>query len=226
MTDTTPSGSNPDEMTLEEIRQLLAPSFPEHVAFDGWGDQALALAAYQHKVPIERARLAFPEGRLQMIDAWFLAIDKEFETKAEAMPLDTMRIRDKIQTLVMLRFELERPHREALRRAISILMMPNHLTHSSQRSWHTADLIWKFAGDQSTDFSYYTRRFSLSTIYMATLYVFLDDKDPDLKNTRQFLERRIGNLMRINKIKSWIKRPTGNSFSFSRLLGRLRYPKD
>ncbi|ART93273.1 ubiquinone biosynthesis protein COQ9 [Zymomonas mobilis] len=224
MTDSSPSGSNPDEMTLDEIRQAIAPSLPEHVAFDGWSDQALALAAYQHKIPIERARLAFHDGRIQMIDAWFDSVDKALIEKAESLSLDDMRVRDKIQALIMARLEIMQPYREALRRALSILVMPSHVPHSSQLSWHAADLIWKLAGDKSTDFSYYTRRLSLDAIYMATLYVYLDDKDPELANTRQFLARRIGNFMKVHKIKSWFKRSEDSKFSFSRLLGRLRYP--
>ncbi|MFT8736483.1 MAG: COQ9 family protein [Zymomonas mobilis] len=224
MTDSSPSGSNPDEMTLDQIRQILAPSLPEHVAFDGWSDQALALAAYQHKIPIERARLAFHDGRIQMIDGWFAAVDKALSEKAASLSLDDMKVRDKIQTLVMARFEIMQPYREALRRALSILMTPSHIAHSSQLSWHTADLIWKLAGDKSTNFSYYTRRLSLDAIFMATLYVYLDDKDAELSNTRQFLARRIQNLMRFHKVKSWFSRPEESKFSFSRLLGRLRYP--
>lgn len=224
MTDSSLSGSTPDEMTLDEIRQVIAPNLPEHVAFDGWSDQALALAAYQRQIPIERARLAFHDGQIQMIDAWFAFVDKTLDEKAKTLSLDDMRIRDRIQTLIMARLEIMQPYREALRRAISILVMPTHVPHSSRLSWHVADLIWKLAGDESTDFSYYTRRLSLDAIYMATLYVYLDDKDPELTNTRQFLARRIENFMKVHKIKSWFKRSEENKFSFSRLLGRLRYP--
>src|SRR3546814_17743763 len=65
----------PGEMTLDELRAALAPLIPAHAAFDGWSDEALAMAAAELRVPSERARLCFPGGAVEMIDAWFDAID-------------------------------------------------------------------------------------------------------------------------------------------------------
>src|SRR3546814_4092798 len=64
----------PGEMTLDELRAALAPLIPAHAAFDGWSDEALAMAAAELRVPSERARLCFPGGAVEMIDAWFDAI--------------------------------------------------------------------------------------------------------------------------------------------------------
>src|SRR3546814_2143686 len=61
----------PGEMTLDELRAALAPLIPAHAAFDGWSDEALAMAAAELRVPSERARLCFPGGAVEMIDAWF-----------------------------------------------------------------------------------------------------------------------------------------------------------
>ena len=65
----------PGEMTLDELRMALAPLIPAHAAFDGWSEEALAMAARELGVPPARARIAFPGGPAQMIDAWFDSVD-------------------------------------------------------------------------------------------------------------------------------------------------------
>ena len=75
----------PTEMTLDELRLALAPLIPANAMFDGWGDQALAMAAAELGVPAPRARLCFPGGAPDMIDAWFDAIDR---ATAAAFPLE------------------------------------------------------------------------------------------------------------------------------------------
>ncbi|MEC7930871.1 MAG: COQ9 family protein, partial [Pseudomonadota bacterium] len=37
--------SETQDLTLDEIRALLAPILPRHAAFDGWRPQAVAMAA-------------------------------------------------------------------------------------------------------------------------------------------------------------------------------------
>ena len=67
---------DPLDMTLDELRDALGPLLPAQAAFDGWTPAALDAAAAALGVPADRARLAFPDGPVQMIDAWFAAVDR------------------------------------------------------------------------------------------------------------------------------------------------------
>ena len=214
----------PAEMNLDELRAALAPALPGHAAFDGWSDEALAMAAADLGVPPERARLAFKGGQAQMIDAWFDWIDKAM---LEAFPperIAAMKIRDRIRELVLFRLKAIRPHREALRRALAVLAMPQNLVDAGRLAWRSADRIWRVAGDTATDFNHYSKRAILVGVYGSASLVFLDDDSDDLAETRAFLNRRIDDVMRFEKFKaSW--RGTGARLpSLSRFLGRLRYP--
>ena len=214
----------PAEMNLDELRAALAPALPGHAAFDGWSDEALAMAAADLGVPPERARLAFKGGQAQMIDAWFDWIDKAM---LEAFPperIAAMKIRDRIRELVLFRLKAIRPHREALRRALAVLAMPQNLVDAGRLAWRSADRIWRVAGDTATDFNHYSKRAILVGVYGSASLVFLDDDSDDLAETRAFLNRRIDDVMRFEKFKaSW--RGTGARLpSPSRFLGRLRYP--
>ena len=214
----------PIDMNLDELRAALAPVLPGHAAFDGWSNEALAMAAGELGVPPERARLAFPQGQVEMIDAWFDAIDKAM---LDAFPPDriaAMKIRERIRELILFRFEAMRPNREALRRALAILAQPQNLAAGARLGWRAADRIWRVAGDTATDFNHYSKRFILVGVYGSTSLVFLDDENPDLAETRAFLNRRIDDVMRFEKFKASWRGTRERLPSLSRFLGRLRYP--
>ena len=114
------------------------------------------------------------------------------------------------------------PAREAVRRALSVLAMPQNAPLGARAGWHTADLMWRMAGDTSTDFNHYTKRMTLGAVYGSTLLTWLDDQSEGWSETAAFLDRRIDNVMQFEK---WKAQWRGQErFSLSRFLGRLRYP--
>ena len=214
----------PLDMTLDELKAALAPRLGAHAAFDGWGEAALAMAAGELGVPADRARLAFPGGAMEMIDAWFDWIDIAM---LEAFPperIATLKIRERIRSLLLFRLQTLAPWREALRRALSILAMPPNAAAGARLAWRSADRIWRLAGDTATDFNHYSKRAILIGVYGSTTMIFLDDESEDLAETRAFLDRRIDDVMRFEKAKARWKGAKRHHFSPSRFLGRLRYP--
>lgn len=214
----------PLDMNLDELKAALAPLLPGHAAFDGWSDSALAMAADGLGVPAERARLAFRGGQAEMIDAWFDWIDKEMLVVFPPERIAQMKIRERIRELVLFRFEAMRPHREALRRALAILAMPQNVADAARLAWRSADRIWRVAGDTATDFNHYSKRAILIGVYGSTTLVFLDDDSADLAETRAFLNRRIDDVMNFEKFKAGWRGTRARLPSLSRFLGRLRYP--
>jgi ubiquinone biosynthesis protein COQ9 len=214
----------PIDMNLDELRDALAPLLPAHAAFDGWGEAAIAMAAAELGVPAGRARLAFPGGAMQMIDAWFDAIDKAMLAAFPPERIAALKVRERIAALILFRLETIAPQREALRRALAMLAMPAHALDGARLAWRSADRIWRLAGDAATDFNHYTKRGLLIGVYASTTFVFLDDRSEGLAETRAFLDRRIGDVMRIEKAKARWRGTKSYRPSLSRFLGRLRYP--
>ena len=214
----------PAEMNLDELRAALAPRLPEHAAFDGWSNEAVAVAANELGVPAGRARLVFRGGQVEMIDAWFDAIDKAMLDAFPPERIAAMKMRERIRELILFRLEAIRPHREALRRAVAILAQPRNLPDGARLAWRAADRIWRLAGDKATDFNHYSKRAILVGVYGSTSLIFLDDESADLAATRAFLNRRIDDVMRFEKFKASWRGTSERLPSLSRFLGRLRYP--
>ena len=212
------------DLTLDEIRAKLAPGIAANAAFDGWSDAARDMAAQAEGIDTDIAALAFKDGPVDMIDAWFAHIDGVMLAAVPPERLALMKIREKITVLVEARLDATSIDRESLRRALAILALPQNLAKATRLGWRTVDTIWRAAGDVATDYNYYTKRTILLGVYASTITVFLDDESEGLAETRAFLGRRIDGIMQFEKAKAGFLKRTEHGFSLSRFVGRLRYP--
>jgi ubiquinone biosynthesis protein COQ9 len=209
---------------LERLRRELALAVGENAVFDGWTAKAVDSAAAQLGIDPVQARLAMPKSQSGMIDLYIQEVDRALEAWFTPERLDKLKIREKIRALVWRRLEIMGPAREAVRRALAILAMPQNVPLALRISWRTADLMWRIAGDTSTDFNHYTKRMTLGAVYGSTLLVWLDDDSEGWSDTAAFLARRIDNVMAFEKWKAEWRGSSDRRLSISRFLGRLRYP--
>jgi ubiquinone biosynthesis protein COQ9 len=208
---------------LEQLRRQLALAVGENAVFDGWTRAAVDSAAAQLGIDPVQARLAMPKTQVGMIDNYIQEVDRALEASFTPKRLAGLKIREKIRSLVWHRLEIMGPAREAVRRALAILAMPQNLPLALRISWRSADLMWRIAGDRSSDFNHYTKRMTLGAVYGSTLLAWLDDQSDGWSETAAFLDRRIDDVMRFEKFKAdW--RGSSEHLSLSRFLGRLRYP--
>ncbi len=208
---------------LEQLRRRLALAVGEHAVFDGWSRAAIDAAADQLGIDRAQARLAMPKTHAGMVDVYIQGVDRALEEHCTPRRLAKLKIREKIRLLVWKRLEIMGPAREGVRRGLAILAMPQNVPLGMRIGWRTADLMWRLAGDTSTDFNHYTKRLTLGGVYASTLLVWLDDGSDGWSETAAFLDRRIDDVMKIEKWKAeW--RGSGESPSLVRFLGRLRHP--
>ena len=207
---------------LRRLREQLALAVGENAVFDGWSRAVVDAAADQMGIDRAQARLAFPKGQAEMVEAYIQAVDREMERRLPPEELRAMKIRERIRALVWTRLETMGPAREAVRRGLSILAMPQNVPLGMKLGWRSADLMWRLAGDTSTDFNHYTKRMTLGAVYGSTLLAWLDDSSEGWAETAAFLDRRIDDVMQFEKWKAQWKGQ--ERFSVTRFLGRLRYP--
>lgn len=212
------------DMTLDELRLALAPAIAESAIFDGWSKAALEHAAESHNVDIDVARLAYPGGAMDMIEAWIETVDAAMVQALPEEKLAQMKIRERIRALVQFRLGRVAGAKEALRRALAVMAQPQNAPRALQIGWRSADIMWRLAGDRATDYNHYTKRAILASIYAATLAVFVDDESDGAQATSEFLDRRIEGVMRFEKFKAKFAGTERDGFSVTRFLGRLRYP--
>ncbi len=212
------------DLTLDELRIALAPAIADAAIFDGWNEAAVRSAAEAEGVDPDVAALAFPGGPIDMIAAWFESVDAAMAETVPPARIADMKIRERIRSLVQARLDAMLGREEALRRALSMMAMPQNAARSLKLGWRSADVMWRLAGDTATDYNHYTKRAMLAGIYGATVAVFVDDESEGKAETRAFLDRRIDGVMRFEKAKAQLLGGDRDGFNVARFLGRLRYP--
>ncbi len=224
-----PQGGPEEGDALATVRDAVLEAALPHVAFDGWTDRTLARAVEDADVNPGLARLAFPRGGVDLALAFHHARDAALARALESEELMGLRFRDRIAHAVALRLELVAGEREAVRRATALFALPNHAADGARAIWHTADVIWTALGDTSRDYNWYTKRTTLSAVLSSSLLYWLGDLSPDMQATRDFIHRRIDNVMQIEEVKARLR---GNPLSAAmlkvpqRLLDRVRAPDD
>ncbi len=184
---------------------LLEATLP-HVAFDGWTLAAMRAGASDAGVDAADLERLFPGGPDELIALFLEQADADMVRELERRDLGNMRIRDRIATAVRVRLEQHAGHREAVRRALALQVLPHNGPGGMRALYRTVDAMWRAAGDTATDFNFYTKRLLLSGVYTATLMFWINDDSEDFEATWAFLDRRIGNVMEIEKAKGRVKR--------------------
>ena len=172
-----------------------------HVPFDGWTFRAVRMGLADIGVPPDEAELLFPGGAADMIEAFCDWADRGMEAEAATLDLVARRVHERVRAVIALRLARNRPHKEAIRRALAWLALPSHVRLAATCTARTADAVWHAAGDRSADFSWYTKRAILAAVYGATLLYWLRDGSEDEVATLAFLDRRLAGVGRIGSLR-------------------------
>ena len=208
---------------LDAAREKILAAVLPHVAFDGWTPRLMREAAEAAGIGHNEMRLAFPDGPLDLVDCFLSAGDRRMEAVLAQEDLAAMKIRQRITRAVRARLEADAPHREALRRALTLLALPTSGARGPRALYRTVDAIWRAAGDTSTDFNFYTKRATLAAVHSAVTLYWLADQSKDFADSWAFLDARIEDVMRFEKAKASLRGMAQKLPDPFALLGRLRY---
>ncbi|MBI3444288.1 MAG: COQ9 family protein, partial [Magnetospirillum sp.] len=212
-------------MESRRLKDALVTAMLPHAAFDGWTGATLTAAAAELDLdPILLGNL-FPGGAA---DAVCHLVDHANRLMAEdlaALGLDGRGVGEKVFLAVKCRLQRWDDHREAIRRAASLLALPPNLALAAKLTWGTSDSIWTAIGDTSHDFSWYTKRATLAAVYSATLLYWLDDTSEGSEETWAFLRRRLADIRSLPQLRQKLEGMTsGRKAALGGLAQRFRSP--
>ncbi len=187
----------------DEIREKLLDAALMNVPFDGWSEATLKAAIAETGIDEGLARAICPRGAVDLAIAFHERGDRIMAERLKAADLAEMRFRDRIALAVRYRLEAI-GDREALRRAVTLFALPQYVADGAKAVWGTCDLIWTLLGDTTDDYNWYTKRATLAAAYSATVLFWLGDDSLDHQATWAFLDRRIANIMQVEKLKAQV----------------------
>jgi ubiquinone biosynthesis protein COQ9 len=200
-----------------ERERLIAAILPD-VPFDGWTARALRHAARRVDIPAAEAVALFPRGAPDMIAAFSHWADKQMLLRLETALVEPVSLSRRVALALRLRLEVLLPWREAVRRGLSVLAMPQNAPLAMRLLYDTVDAVWHGVGDHPTDFSFYTKRASLAGVQAAATLYWLDDRSPGFVDTQAFIDRRLADLHRLTGLRERLAASAGQLPNPLRLL--------
>lgn len=187
----------------ETTKDALLDAALMHVPFDGWSETTFKAAATDAGVELAMARAVCPRGAIDLALAYHARGDAEMVARLKSDELP-QRFSEKVAAGVRFRLEAV-TDKEAVRRGTTLFALPMHAADGAKAIWGTADKIWDALGDTSDDVNWYTKRATLAGVYSATVLYWLGDDSTDNQATWAFLDRRIEDVMRIEKVKAQVR---------------------
>ncbi len=212
-------------MTDTTRAKLLDAVLP-HVPFDGWSEVSFKAAVADLGMEMDAARNICPRGAIDLAVAYHRRGDTAMVAAMKTADFAKMRFRDKVATALKLRIEAM-GDREAVRRASALFTLPQHGPEGAKLIWETADKVWTTLGDASKDVNWYTKRATLSGVWASTVLYWLGDESVGAADTMAFIDRRIDNVMQIEKMKAGLrKNPLAKPFLSLQdaVFGKVRAP--
>jgi ubiquinone biosynthesis protein COQ9 len=207
-------------------RQAVLEAALRHAPFDGWSEAVLKRSLTEAGIDARLARRLFPRGARDLVDFFAADADRRMVEELARREFPAMKVRERIATGVRVRLEQAERHREAVRRAAIFQATRLAGLDGARSLWRTADAIWRAAGDRATDYNWYSKRALLSGVYGSTLLYWLADDSKDREESWDFLDRRIADVMRIEKAKGRMAKFRPPLPSPLRALACLRYGRN
>lgn len=186
----------------DDPKSLLLDAILPHVVFEGWSETAFKAAISDSGVTPQAARAACPRGAVDLALAFHRRGDAQMAAAWKANPPTGLRYSEKVARLVWLR--LADADKDVVRRGTALFALPHMAPQGASLIWGTADAIWTALGDTSDDLNWYSKRAILSGVYGSVVLFWLGDNSADHAATRDFIDRRIAEVMQFEKIKGQV----------------------
>ena len=191
-----------------------------HVPNYGWSARTLELGAFDLGIEPDVIWDIFPSGVDGVIEYFYLRNNHNMQRALEKNILIDLRTDEKITLALNLLFESYSSHREAMRRTVSWLSLPQNSLIGTRILYQTVDNIWYAVGDKSIDFSFYTRRSTLAIIVISTMLYWLDDNSSGAEQTSDFIKRRVNDVKSFAGIRARTEKLCRYTGSTIRVFGK------
>lgn len=189
------------------------------VAEHGWSAATLRRAAQAVGLSPGDVELLLPNGPRDLAALYSRRLDKTMLEALTSTDPRSLKVRERIIRAVQARQDAAAEHEAASRRWTGFLALPTNLPLALRLQWESADTIWRWAGDTTSDENHYSKRAILSAILGSALMVRLSSGKAE---GDAYVQRRVGDVMSFEKWKAGL--PKGDfAAQAAGMLGKMRY---
>ncbi|AAU04069.1 COQ9 family protein [Rickettsia typhi] len=178
-----------EEYNIKKINFM--QSLLELLPFHEWDNNLLEEAEEKCGFAKGYALIIFPDGLSEIIEFFEDYLDKIMLANLTTIT-EPEKIREKISLALKIRVKIFIPIIHS-KNAAYFALNPIQGIKVAVRS---CDAIWRYAGDKSLDFNYYTKRGLLLSVYISSILFYIQDESEHYIETDQFIETSIKNRVK------------------------------
>tara|TARA_B100000575_G_C22889295_1_gene517633 strand:- start:70 stop:699 length:630 start_codon:yes stop_codon:yes gene_type:complete len=171
----------------------------KYVVKDGWSKNLLK-KLLSNNVKSSDLTYYFPNGYIDLLELSLDELNKSLEKKINKTNIINFPISKRIKKILLLRLEILNEEKRYFKKTFNHLVLPQNAKIMKKNLYKSVDNMWYLAGDNSTDFSFYTKRLTLAAIYTNALFIFYN------KDIEQATINIDNNLKRISNIPKFKER--------------------
>jgi ubiquinone biosynthesis protein COQ9 len=187
-------------MSLKNDKLEILKKAKLYASENGWNDNLFMTIAKFSKFNYHEIIALFPNGCLDLIEMYLEEINKEMTLQSQKINLIQLRVHERIKELFILRLKIMLKEKKLISKTFFYLLMPQNYKHTSKILYKTVDQMWFLAGDNSTDFNFYSKRMILSSIYFIVMVHFINNEN--IEETISILNKQLKRVSKIPSIKN------------------------
>ena len=189
-------------MNLKKIRSDFLQEAKPYIVKFGWNENLFLHMKKNSKFKHEEFEVLFPQGNLDLVNLYIDEINKKMTIKSKKINFLRLRTHERIRELFILRLKIISKEKKLISKTYTYLFLPHNSKLGLKKLYRTVDQMWFLAGDNSTDFNFYSKRMILASIYISVMIHFLNNNNIDL--TIIFLDKQLKRVSKIPLIKNKI----------------------
>ena len=169
----------------------------KYIIKDGWSKN-LFKNLLSDKIMRADLTYLFPNGYLDLLEVSLNELNKSLENKVKKINIINFPMSTRMKKILFERLEILNKEKIFFRKTFNHLILPQNAKIMKKILYNSVDNMWYLAGDNSTDFSFYTKRLTLAAIYTNALVIFFNK---DVEQAKINIERNLNKISHIPKLK-------------------------
>lgn len=172
------------------------------VAENGFKINIFKVISNKYKLDIKEIELLFPEGNNDLIKFALEQLNIDLEIYCRKLTLIRLPIHKRIRKILLSKILLMNKDKKFYKHIFLRILVPIKNFSLPIQLYKSIDQMWFIAGDNSTDFNFYTKRLILAGIYTRVILFYFNNND---QNTLEsILDSNLKKVSKIPELKSKI----------------------
>ncbi len=199
------------ELEIQNIKVLFAREISSLLKEIDFGKELIEEAEKRLNLKIGYNYFLFPEGEASILLYVESILDLDALSSVGPLP-KKFRISETIGKLLQTR--IKNLPKEMHRRILSYYLAYQPIA-GFKATETTCDCIWRYLGDESDDYNYYSKRALLASVYTASRLFFIQDLSEGFKDTDLFIDKSLKATANLTKLKK--------KLDFDEIMGKIPF---